>query len=38
MSPLMFESIVKNDDQIIYDPFKSDIFSLGLIILEIGTN
>ena len=36
MSPELFRAILKNKKEIKYNPFKSDIFSLGLVILEAG--
>lgn len=36
MSPEMFRAILEGQTEIKYNPFKSDIFSLGLVILEAG--
>lgn len=36
MSPEMFRAILEGKTEIKYNPFKSDIFSLGLVILESG--
>ena len=35
-SPAIFKSILKGKKQIKHNPFKSDIFSLGMILLEAG--
>jgi serine/threonine protein kinase len=35
-SPAIFKSILKKKKQVKHNPFKSDIFSLGMIILEAG--
>jgi hypothetical protein len=32
MSPIIFESFIKNDLSILHNPYKSDVYSLGLII------
>ena len=36
MSPDLFHSIMKNKQKIKHNPFKSDIFAFGLILLEAG--
>lgn len=36
-SPAIFDAIKTNKKTLEHDPFKSDSFSLGLILLEIGT-
>lgn len=35
LSPLMYESFVKNDTGILHNPYKSDVYSLGLVIWEL---
>lgn len=37
MSPLMRRAFLNNESQCLHDPFKSDIYSLGLIFLEIAS-
>ncbi len=37
LSPIMFESFVKNDIAMPHNPYKSDVYSLGLIIWELLT-
>lgn len=32
LSPIMYESFVKNDSSILHNPYKSDVYSLGLVI------
>lgn len=32
LSPLMYESFVKNDISIFHNPYKSDVYSLGSIV------
>lgn len=36
VSPLIFEAIIQEKQKLKHNPYKSDIFSLGLIILEVG--
>lgn len=36
MSPEIFETLVNREKKIKYNPFKSEVFSLGLIVLECG--
>jgi hypothetical protein len=36
VSPELFKGLMKSKKKIKYNPFKSDIFSLGLVILEAG--
>lgn len=36
MSPILFNSLMNKERKIKHNPFKSDIFSLGLIILQVG--
>ncbi len=35
LSPAMYESYVKNDITILHNPYKSDVYSLGLIVWEL---
>lgn len=35
-SPAIFKAILKNKKQVRHNPFKSDMFSLGMIVLEAG--
>lgn len=37
MSPLMRKAYLSNESYCLHDPFKSDIYSLGLIFLEIAS-
>lgn len=36
MSPILFKSLINKERKIKHNPFKSDVFSLGLIILQAG--
>lgn len=36
MSPHLFESLMAGDVQIQLNPFKNDVFALGLVVLEMG--
>ena len=36
MSPILFNSIIHEKRVVKHNPFKSEIFSLGMIILECG--
>lgn len=36
MSPVIFQSICSRQEKIVHNPFKSDIFGLGMILLEAG--
>ena len=36
MSPILFNSIVHEKRVVRHNPFKSEVFSLGMIILEAG--
>jgi len=37
MSPLVRKAFMNNDSFCLHNPFKSDIYSLGLIFLEISS-
>jgi hypothetical protein len=37
LSPLISENHMKNDANIIHNPYKSDVYSLGLVLLELFT-
>jgi len=37
MSPEMLAGLLNDDDYVTVNPYKSDVFSFGLIILELGT-
>lgn len=37
MSPSLYKKIVSNDEALTYDKKKNDIFALGLMLLELGT-
>ena len=37
MSPLMRKALLKGDKFCIHNPFKSDIYSLGILLLELVT-
>ena len=36
-SPLVYESTLRNDQVFDHNPFKSDVYSLGLVLLELET-
>jgi len=37
LSPMMYESFIKNDITLTHNSYKSDVYSLGLIIWELLT-
>lgn len=37
MSPEILEALLNEDDSVVVNPYKSDVFSFGLIILELAT-
>ena len=36
MAPLLFKTISRNKRKIKHNPFKSELFAVGLIVLEAG--
>jgi hypothetical protein len=37
LSPLILENQVKSDANILHNPYKSDVYSIGLVLLELFT-